>query len=590
MFVFYEIKKVMESFKCGKQNKRFVEERFKTAQRSTLKERIAIAETLGLPPRSEEWFEMPTKATPGRHAGAPELGHIRGLSIVHFLDRGDPDIPEEVIHKTFGTILWEKRVILRQSIPYRYDIIMESLKVSGKDKTATVKLNIPNYDGSSFVENPLVKNVQIFEHTQGTIIDIMKINGEEQWFTAHNLLPKGVFTESGERIHKYSSWAPHHVAFTETLTRVLEQTNPETLEKGILFPLDTKTSNRLYRFVVASRDVLRAGAEYVGPIGHAVYLGCIEQWSNAEPPISEGMIGKPHEEKDIYKFKTVFKTPENEDIPYIIERTKSLDVNEANRILAGDTTISDKRFRGGGKLIITGNVFKGGISSPFAFHGESPAYDHRKEIMGNDAHLYRYFTDIMDLSDFDLSNQDSLNLLSERFAPLKLPLPNTDFTVNDLKKSVFNMCSKLPVNVDDSTFKESLKSNTLRLMWYNFLLCSNVSIRPTILLFLKRYIADMKHLECWLEKLSKASKSMEKARADFVFKAYREIRRNSQYNKGEGFSHVLILTGKSGKLISISRKETGTQRESIQIAEPDATIYIKKNYATVCAGTAGTRQ
>jgi hypothetical protein len=565
--------------------KRYSGVKFEERQRTTRPERVKLSETLGLPKGSDEWFEIPVKKSSDIYQ-ASELRAIKKLTLLHWIKKEGEKIPPEILHSVRGTIVYDMKSIIRKSIPYNDDIILDILETFELEGEQYVK--IPSTETGSF-NDVLVSNVKLFPHIEGTIIDIMKINGEIQWFTSHNLIPKGV-KHKGIVLHQKARWAPHHVPFTDSLASIFEECDPDLLEGDVLFPKKCLFSNRLYRFVVVTRERVRAYAGYVGPTGFAVYIGCQEQWDNNNPPISPDLIGEPHTEEKIYKPKTVSSPPLNQDEPYIIEYKDSMTIEEANIILSGPHMVTDKRFTGGGKIIVQAKYSDYRGKSTKTFHVESTAYAHRRKITGDNFNLYGHFLSIMTLKNYVLSDEESLNSFCNIFPCLELPSDISGFTSDNLKCLVDNMSDKLHINVLPNS-SDLIASSPIRHIWYNFLVCINVSQRPIVARYIERYVKDVMFLKSWLIKLDNKTKFLDLNGKDninqkkFALSAWKSIKRHPLYNKDHGFERIMLLIGsKSGKLISLARKQSGTQRESIKLSEPGASFYERRTYAMICEG------
>jgi len=578
---------------------RYTGDKFEALQERTKAKRTEIARFLNLPPGSEDWIELPEKKNPSEHAAAVELLRIKGLTIVKDILKPGEVTPLVVINNTRGIIVYTapdgQMAIVRKPISYNVDIVMDSLTVvidkKSRKEMEVVEFTIPLPGGLSTIIKPLVTSLSITPYVEGTIIDIMKLNGHVRWVTSRNLIPEGVKVGK-DVIHHKASWMPFHEAFTDTLTNIFANVDPNMLIDNKLFPEDTLFSNRSYRFVVTTRERVRAHYDYVGKNGFATYLGCIQHWDNKNPPLSRDIIGDPHNETRIYKPKTVAVPPKDRDMPYILDNSNNLTLADANAILSGPHPERDIRFTGGGKLIITASYTTPQGKAIKTFHVESTAYAHRNTIMGNEGNLYSHFVRKMSIAGYDFTDKESLNRFCMEFPCVKLPLENTDFTLNDVKELVNEFC-ELPAEVHPNS-AEVILANPIRHIWYNFLLCTNISVRPFVFYFIKRYITDLNYTKEWLKALTRDTvftNFLTDKDRNFALTTWRaDIQRHANYNKGNGFNIVMLSLGsKAAKMISLARKQSGTQAESIQITEPAAKFTVKTNYATICSGSAGQR-
>jgi len=449
---------------------RYVGESFKDKQSATLAKRQELLPILGLPEGSEIWFQMPTKKSPKEFAGASQLADIEGLSLVHFIEDKNKPTPKEILDRVRGTIVY-RNAILRQSIPYRDEYVADNISVTGSGKESVI-----SFDTGFTTKTYRTSDVFIRPYSEGTVMSIMKINGKVQWFTSKNLIPKGVKLVGDSRwIHKPSSWAAHHIPFTTSMTEIFEECDPNMLKDNVLFPKECNFSNREYRFILTTQERIRADAEPVGPVGYLTYVGCLEHWSNMNPPTSlVDIMGKPHTDDKVYYPKTVSKKPTDVTKPFIVEYTHSITPEEATKYLEGDNSVVDKRFSGGGKLIVTAKTRGvGGTLQSVTFHVKSTSYHHRELVVGNSDNLYNQFLDTLNLSDYDFNDANSVEMFSSLFAPLRLPGDGEDdiCTADELKEMIENK-EPIPIETDENhVITDIIRTRAARLIWYNFLDC-----------------------------------------------------------------------------------------------------------------------
>jgi hypothetical protein len=557
--------------------KRFTGAQFEGRQAATLKIRQQLLPVLGLEEGQEEWFEMPVKKSVADFAAVDELANIEGLNVVHFIERPMEQTPAEVLNKVRGTIVWNREVVVRQSIPYRQEFVLEKLPIIGTGDDRSIVLN------TGLTKHTMkVSSVFIRKYSEGTIIDIMKLNGKVQWFTSRNLVPKGVKTDTDPRwIHQPAKWGSH-IPFTVSAERIMLAADPLLLDDRTLFPKKTKFSNRLYRFILTTRQRVRADADPVGPVGYLTYLGCFEQWSNNNPPEAlRAIMGEPHLDEDVYKPIYPNVKPDDVTKPFIVQYTESLTPEKANEYLQGNTDVIDKRFSGGGKLIITGKVRSaGGKMKEITWHVKSLSYQHRETIIGNSENLYKQFLSCLDVSGYNFNIESSVEVFHEQFASLKLPGKDVNdiCTFAKLKELVLAEVP-LPIVCNPVLLADNLKARLSRLIWYNFLLCANVSIRPTVLMYLPRYVYDLAFISTWLLSVNKDTnfsnldKDKEKAavQKSFIFKTKTSVQQHYNYHRGEGVIHILESMGEvTPKLITLAHRINGSLEESIRVSEPDA--------------------
>jgi hypothetical protein len=184
----------------------------------------------------------------------------------------------------------------------------------------------------------------------------------------------------------------------------------------------------------------------------------------------------------------------------------------------------------------------------------------------------------LSLKKYDFGVPVSIGQFYEKFAPLYIP---------DIP-TIYNQCNSYEeLSVAITTVNPDARQ-LLRTMWYNYLVCSNVSVRPRVCLFLKRYIVDREALVSWIRSKNKSLHSESLSVKDsnrlrsFVTKTELEIERSRSFQTGGSYQEgILFIEGeKAARLISICRKETNTKQESILISEPQAKFYSGEKKST----------
>jgi hypothetical protein len=583
--------------------KRYKGDKFEEAQCNTLELRKKVLPALGLQPGEEDWLEMPIKPKREGVQALDEIQAVKNLLLVHYIERKGEKVPPHILALGRGTIVYtigEKYFIVRQSIPYTYDIELNSISVNEGKCSFTVPVPLPlnmkkpNEDemGSKTFTVP-VENLHISPYIEGTVIDIMKIDGKVQWFTSHNLLPKGLIYQE-KSVYKPARWAEHHIPFTKSMEEIIKAVDPNLLKDNMLFPENCLISNKLYRFVLLTRERVRAESMMLGEKGILVYLGCITQFQYSE--MDEVGIKYGVADKSLpYEPKCETSIPKDTTRPFILRFESSMTIDQANNYLRGNENIPHP-LSGGGKLVVRANVVNLGEKRTLTFHVKSDSYSYREKVLGNTDNLYKRFVDIMDLGDYYFEDEISVAEYYRDFPNVAIPgvLGNVSKQQNktDLRAKQKNEISELKYEVNNYMVlvpkfltrrpKIGAPESPRAHIWYIFLLCANISIRPTVLRYLERYSKDIDFMVDWLfRKLDPksnfdfvADNPSEKKKADknkdFVLKYKMEISRHELYQKGRGINTVLLLKGdKAAKAISIARHQTGTMKESFKISEAE---------------------
>jgi len=597
-------------YRSAESAKMFRGKQFQERQEFTLEKRQAVRNVLGLKPEHVEWYEFPAKKSTADFPAVSELYDIENLVVVNPITRPDETTPTEVLDSAHGTIIYRNKFILRQSTPYRSELEMNDLvPVDGK-----LSFNLPT--GQVITTN--VSDVSCREYEEGTIFDIMMINGKMQWFTLRNLIPKGVAApttskgelcdvKKGKWLHQPSKWAEHHVAFAETFRKIIrlskeEGGDPNFLEAHKLFPVGCKFSPVKYRFVIVTRERARANHREIGPLGYLVYLGHNYEWSKEEwvtAGFDEEEMGTWHSEEYIYKPYFPSQPPEDLSKAYVIQQEENVGLEVARKILKGNVyekdVIVDRRsaekdqlrFGCGGKLIATVRYMIGKTVQQKTFHIASTGWNFREKIMSNDADLYNHFTGIMNMQNFDPNNEEFMEYFQEQFSILKLPLAQMEKGL--LKQAILE---KVPLELisGDLDYLKSVTQHVPKMIWYNFLCCSNISIREKVYRYYSRYITELSEAATWLVNL-KAEKvawdeNKPKDRTDVDrFRRLARTMKSYKVAPEDVLFHLLQTTGTLGiRVVKLAIKYRGIKKNMIKISEPEAVFFENKTYATICRG------
>ncbi|CAH6420659.1 Hypothetical protein POVR2_LOCUS217 [uncultured virus] len=550
---------------------RYVGSQFDRAQLVTLPFRRALVPVLGLREGDEKWFEMPVKENLSTFAHMEEVQAVQNLWIVHYIEIKGENPPPEVLASVRGTIVYHnqgKYSIIRKSIPYTQDIVLDVLtEVDGK-----YALQVPVSGGSRSIKvSP--SSLKIVPYMEGTVIDIMKIDGVTQWFTSHNVLPKGVRDSTGRNVYKKSRWG-HHEAFTDDFESIIRTCDPKLLNsRDELFPKNCKTSNKLYRFILLTRERVRAEASPISERGVLVYIGCLTQFQYSDYP--EMDFGEKHDVEYVPRSEKSIPA----DRPAIVQFPE-MSIEQANNWLAGAHPELGL-LSGGGKLVVTARVVGAGVTETHIFHIKSHAYEYRESILGNSPDLYKQFLTLLDLHLYDFTSKSGSDQYYHDFP--SVVLPNTADEVAALRDTILAEAEIVPVSAAERAL---VPSTPVTHIWYIFMLCVNVSIRERVLRYLERYARDLIFLQQWMFTLKAAEpfkatargtdsaavrKAQNKAQRDrdFILTLRTEILRHELYNRKDANTVMLVLGNKTSQAIGIARRVTGTSMDSIAISEPE---------------------
>lgn len=542
--------------------------------------RKALLPVLGLREDQARWFEILVKPNLEQHAHLAEVRAVRNIIVVHYIEIEGEEAPPEVLASVRGTIIYQlggKYFVIRKSIPYTQDLVLDSLP-SNKGEYV---FSVPS--GNQVRKISVGEaGLKIVPYIEGTVIDIMKVDGVVQWYTSHNVLPKGV-QQGGRNVYKKARWG-HHEAFTDDFENIIRVCDPGLLnENDELFPADCITSNKAYRFVLLTRERVRAEAAPISEKGVLIYLGCLTQFQYSDFP--ELDFGDRTEME--YQPRCESSIP-LANRPSIVQFNKSMTVAEANAYLAGPHPELGV-LSGGGKLVVQARTRTAGGTEIVTFHIKSSSYAYREQMLGDFADLYQQFLTVLNLGSYDFGDAASLERYYRDFPGVRLP------TTREEALALRDLIQEQEPLIPELIRSRAAPATPLTHLWYLFLLCTNVSVREGVMRYLERYAEDVRFLQKWMFSLKPAEgfkarsddeKDKKKAISDksFIFTFKLEILRHEMYNKGRGANTVMLLLGdKTMKAISISRRVTGTKMDSIAITEPELRPPASKvkSYATI---------
>lgn len=535
---------------------------FQERQKKTITRRKEILKLLGLPEakayhkeielRDDRRKEFPT---------LPAFINRRGLEIVHYKDNV---VDKEMLHKARGVVVYNNKYIIRKSIPYSETETLNKLNIS-KD---IITLNISKVGvADSSTIKALVTDIKIHEYVEGSVMDVVCVNGVLQVWTSHNLMPEGAILD-GKTVAKPARIESFHEAMYESFERIVMGWDSRILDKDYMFGPGVQFSPFIYRFILVTRERVKAYTGYIPEGGYLIYLGPQKQWTyDMKEPV--GMPKDLYGEKSVENpvIRTVPSPPGESEEPFVLSRSSDLDVNTANAILRGKP-VSDYRFTEGGKLIITG-IDSNGAS--FQAHVQSSSYKHREMILGPGTNPYNDFVVGLSIKQYDLTSREGISNFHYIYA---------DFDVPHMSNVVYPLCRErkdLPLTIPQSDWDVTIPKSLLHCIAYNYIVCTNRWNRHEACMYLKRYIADRTGLVQWLaqrrpdDKYTGYGKDVEGKRiADFVNTTKAEMDRSESYKVGGYEQALLTIDGvKASKLISVYRSNTGTTKDSVRISSPD---------------------
>lgn len=591
-------------------SKRFNTERFRNVQKYNLDARRKVVKLLNLKDSdSEDWITIPPQKGLEEHQNFPEISALKGLMLVNTVSMEGKVTPSDIQNKARGVILFNDQVI-RQSIPFNETVICDMLIPQHNNK---IVFEIKGTDGSPSQEIPAhMRDIKITPYVEGTIISVILINDVMHWFTSRNLLPQGLEVDASRlssakrkeialkrsegkskvsseelkgkvTIVKKARMRPYDKAFTDSFREILQESHPQFLNRDILFPGGCKSSKWEYRFLLLTRERVRAYHGYIPPNGFLVYLGPIKHWSNK----SAKFPGPYHKTEDLYIPSGISPKdiPKDKDKSYVVQ-FDNMTIEEANRYLRGDLfdKRADPRFSDGGKLVVEINTLgKDRHVIKKTIHVESTGYAHRFAVVGGGEDLYTEFLSKLNIRNYDFMDEKSLEKFTELFPTMILP-GNPSITPESIREEIA-LGEALPV-----MFSKYLPTQSLvRLIWYNFLVCSNVTVRDEVYKFARRYRDDMTFLQSWLANEKNAYKNAlddkDERRIKHCFDVYEcFIKRDPRYSDKRFEEVVLSIQEPLYNLINTSRKFSRTLQTSLQISNPEAVLPPYKSYRAVLLG------
>ena len=558
-------------------------ETFAAHQDSTKFIREKIVKALGLPEGSEDFFQVFTKKnesdTSEGHAGMEELKVIQGLSLVHHVEPEDGrPVPTAVVNAARGTVLYNYKGIVIKPIPSPDNLLMD--RISSQDGFVTLS-------GLLGTVRLSMDTVRFREYHLGTLMRLVKVNGEMTWFTAKNIIPGGAY-HGKERLHKMSKRG-HAKPFLESVREIAACTDPSLNDDAnhLWFPAGTLFSRWEYRFVLCTRDHSTYQSEYTPANGYMLFIGAFANWDRKLPEgITADIAGVRHEKPYDPAYPTSPPT-DNRDDSYIL-KSSHISLKEANAVLAGNTDV-DPRLSGGGKLIVTGENSSG---IPLTYHVVSPGWAHRERTLGNNPSLYAGFLDCLDKQDYDISKPADKRAFLELFPLLCLPGtgPNDCGTMAEVLKLVkthsYLPSTMLPPEDADS----QIYSRDIRMIWYNFLLCSNVSVRVMVYWFLTRYLWELDRAAEYIVALNDKFIGDVELK-DRLWDAKKQIlKKGGKMTKNGVVAYLKEHRQFARKVVHAILKYGGLKEEAIRIAEPDAVFHKKEEtYSTIVCKNTGRK-
>lgn len=545
-------------------NTRYDSKVFKEKQKQTLQSRKDILAVLGLTKDSDQYkhLELRDDKDKAEYRALPEFKAISNLMLIHYKD-GITD--KKILQNARGVIVHKGNQIIRRSIPYSE---VQTLDALTPNKNGILSLNATRLEkGDSSVIQANIKDIIFNVYVEGTVIDVGLANGQLHLWTSHNLLPRGV-TVGGEVVRKKASLESFHTPFTDSFEEIVMESDPRILDKNYMFGAGAIFSPYIHRFILVTRERVKASTGYIPPKGYLIYLGPQKQWEY-DIGMSAREYGRQYEPRPI---NAVLEPPQDRDQSYILFRG-NIGLAEANAHLRGDTHVKDFRFQGGGKIIITGKDVDG---NTFQSQIQSRSYAHRELILGPGTHPYVDFVIGLSLKDYDLTIEQSISRFWNRYG---------DFEIPHARDKIYPACNALedlPMELKGSS--TVAPATPLHTMWYNYLLCTNMCVRKEACMYLKRYLADREALRSWLplQHSSSAYRGIErdpegdsaKIRS-FVQKTKAEIERT----EGDLDLALLTISGvNAAKILNTCRKQTNTIEESIAISEPHYKVHGSSAY------------
>lgn len=248
-----------------------------------------------------------------------------------------------------------------------------------------------------------------------------------------------------------------------------------------------------------------------------------------------------------------------------------IDIEECDELLKArpyaavgeDAIITDYRHSGGGSIIIEGLDVDG---NEVTLQVVSRAYEYRNALFGNNYNTYERFIQALDIiSDANILNEAYVDLLSFSF-PLAILPRNVLKVINLAVRAKGTIRHPIQNIITGKGIRNYTRGDLIKLVWYNFILCSN----PTKLVYaynmLERYLADTSTLSLWLLSPHRQHELRE-------VKYLKDIWKFSSSKTAYDEAIRMTSSTKIIPLIKKARVDSGTLKESILITEPDALFY-----------------
>lgn len=559
-------------------------ETFAAHQDNTKILRQKVAATLQLPEGSEDFLQVFTKKnesdTTQGHAGMEELAGIYGLSLVHHVEPEDGrPVPTSVVNAARGTVLYDFKGIVVKPIPSPDNLLMSKISSQGDFVTLNSLLGAVRLS---------LRTTRFRTYHLGTLMRLVKMNGKMTWFTSKNIIPEGAY-RGNERLHKMSKRG-HAKPFVQSVREIAACSDPSLNDDSdnLWFPARTFFSRWEYRFILCTRDHSTYQAEYTPANGYMVFIGAFASWDRKLPDgLTPAIVGDRHEKPYDPDYLTSPAPTAFRDDSYII-KASHITLEEANAVLAGNTDV-DSRMSGGGKLIVTGENSAG---IPLSYHVVSPGWAHRERTLGNNPSLYAGFLDCLDKQDYDLHKAVDRQAFLQLFPLLCLPGngPRDCGTIADLKNLVeeysYLPCTMLPLEEADS----QIYSRDIRMIWYNFLLCANASVRPMVFWFHTRYLWELEKAAEYITTLSDKFIGDTKLK-DALWDARKQIlKKVGKMTKVSAIDYLKEHRQFARKVVHAVLKYGGLKHAAIRISEPDAVFYeAPETYSGAVCKNAGRK-
>ena len=486
---------------------RFSSREFEEEQDATRTLRLRVCKAIGLSPDFVDHFYVITKKdaqVKGDYYGARDLLPVAGLSMLYPIELPGVPVPEEVVAKTRGVVMYN--FDFRYTLPVRTpdEPLMDKLIIKGP------KLAIP---GETREIGLLLSTVRIRNYKYGLRLNYLKANGKPMFVTQHNTLIGGAW-HNGDRLHKAAKRGDRDApSFMSLINLAAENSDPTLLTGAGWFPDACNFSNKCYTFILCAKDVSHNEFDFDG-VPCLVLVDCAKQWSNKFPPPGVN-IGTPHHgyysssDRSLNKLVAMetpdgkpyylpkYTRPIDRSLPYV-ENTVFLNPQEADAVLHGSITNSDVRFRGGGKVIVTGRTSESGHLH--VYHACSSGDKHRRSVLGDNASMYHNLLDCLDKEDYDMQDPAQLNAYLKVLPALVPPGDDSQdlMSVRVLQEVVDNREEIMIIVLPPLIAQKIVSMKNIRNVWFNFLAAANKEDRPEVFRMFIRYLWEFKRAKQYL--------------------------------------------------------------------------------------------